>query len=741
MDRRRFLGVAGAGAAGIAGCLGRWRGENDRRDRSPGPDAVRIGADGFELERDGTWEPLLVRGVNLGMAKPGRFPGEAALAREEYDRWLAAIGEMGANVVRTYTIHPPAFYRALAAYNTTADAEDRIFLVQGSWQGEASLREAGDVRPLAKEFDAEHRTTVDVLHGEATLDPEPGRPAGSYDVDVSPAVLGYIIGIEWLPEFVIATNEAGGAGQYSGAFFDSGGTAFERWLAGRMDELAAYETDSYGTQRPIAFTNWPTTDPLAHPYEPFENEAAVTVDPDAVSPTATFDPGTFGAYHVYPYYPDFLNHTPGYVAYTDHRGEPNSYAGYLADLTGALDVPLLVAEFGVPSSRGIAHRHVHGRNQGRHTERAQGDIVAAMYEDIVAAGTAGGIVFAWQDEWFKRTWNLAPFSNPDRRPFWSNVQTPEQRFGLLAFDPVGPSLGGADEGWAEAARLTPDHGPTTLGDGHDKSRELVGLDVTHDVAALAIRLEFASLPDPMDWSVMNTLLALGVTGRGNTTLPLDTGVTVPPTDFLVRLGGPGDSRLRVDARYDAFAHQYGRLAGLDMEPHLTRDSGVFTPSRMVLSFGYTVPATGEEVPFDATETGRLRYGVGDPDHPEYDSLADVHVAPDSDIVELRLPWLLLNVADPSSRFRLADLEGGDPATDSQFDEISIAAATYAPDGEGRARPVDGPTNLTHAVPGSDGDQLRVGAYGWERWDEPSYRERRKASYDRVQAVFERFRDG
>jgi len=49
------------------------------------------------------------------MAKPGRFPGEAAITRAEYDRWLSDIGEI-ANVVRLDTIHPPAFYRALAAY-------------------------------------------------------------------------------------------------------------------------------------------------------------------------------------------------------------------------------------------------------------------------------------------------------------------------------------------------------------------------------------------------------------------------------------------------------------------------------------------------------------------------------------------------------------------------------------------------------------------------------------------------
>jgi len=740
MNRRRFLATAGVGAVGLAGCLDRFRDGDDRVTESPGKDSFRVGPEGFESETDGTYEELLVRGVNIGMAKPGRFPGEAAITRAEYDRWLAAIGELGANVIRAYTIHPPAFYEALAAYNSEAAerGDDLIFLLQGSWLGEEDLLAAGDVRSLADEFDAEHRRTVDVVHGNALLDPEPGRAAGTYDVDVSAALLGYIAGIEWPPDAVIETNEAGGAGSYDGRFVASSGSAFERWLAGRLDALTTYEHDTYDTQRPVAFTNWPTTDPLEHPYEPFDNEDAVSVDPDAVTPTGEFEAGMFGAYHVYPYYPDFLNHTPEYVEYTDHRGEQNSYAGYLADLIDTHELPLLIAEFGVPSSRGIAHRDVHGRDQGRHTEHEQGEIVAAMYEDIVEVGTAGGVAFVWQDEWFKRTWNLAPFSNPDRRPFWSNVQTPEQHFGLLAFDPVGVALDGSDEGWDDAARFTPAGDPAPLGDGHDGARELVGVEVTHDVAYLSLRLEFASLASPVDWSAMNALVALGLTGRGNTTLPLGTDAGVQPTDFLVRLGGPDDSRVRVDARYDAFAHQYGDIAGLDMEPHRTQDSGVFTPCRMVINRGYTVPATGEEAPFEAVETGRLRYGVGNPDHPDHDSLVDVHVAPGENVVEMRLPWLLLNVSDPSSRYRLADLEGGDPTTDRTFDAISVAAATYAPDGDGNAREVGGPTNLTHAVPGVDGGELATDEYSWDTWTEPDYRERRKESYDLVRETFEEF---
>ena len=62
---------------------------------------------------------------------------------------------------------------------------------------------------------------------------------------------------------------------------------------------------------------------------------------------------------------------------------------------------------------------------------------------------AGGIVFAWQDEWFKRTWNNELFNDHERRPYWSDVQTCEQMFGFLCFDPgaehVGAVINGAPD--------------------------------------------------------------------------------------------------------------------------------------------------------------------------------------------------------------------------------------------------------------------------------------------------------
>ncbi|MFC6874570.1 hypothetical protein [Halobellus marinus] len=711
MDRRQFLSTLGAvGVVGAAGCTA---------EQGVRP-SFRVGAAGFERRTDGGYRPLSVRGVNLGMAKPGRFPGEAAITRSEYDRWLASIGEI-ANVVRTYTIHPPSFYRALAAYND--EAAEPLLLLQGTWVPTAELLSAGDATAISETVDAELDRTVDVVHGDAMLSDRPGHAAGRYDADVSDATLGFLFGIEWPPEVVAETNERGDSSPYAGTYFETtDGTPFEGWLAGRMDRLATREMDGYGVQRPVAFVNWVTADPLDHPYEPFANEDRVSLDPDRIDPTAEFEAGTLASYHVYPYYPDLLNETPEYVQYTDHRGERNNFAGYLNDLVDETDLPVLVSEFGVPSSRGLAHRNVHGRDQGGHTEQEQGEIVAAMFADISHADTAGGIMFAWQNEWFKRTWNLDARSVPGRRPFWSNVETPEQRFGLLAFDPPEQVvLDGSEAGWDGAESVTAAESTDA-----EPQRTLRELRVTHDVEGLNCRLRFEELPDPVDWTRLNAIITIGLTDR-TTALPFGVDAEAR-ADFVVRLAGPTDSRLLVESSYDAFASEFGGEAGLPLEEYRDGRAG-FVPVREVINRGYTVPATGEEVPFEAVETGRLRYGNGNPDAESYDSLTDVHVDPASNSIELRLPWILLNVADPSSKQRIAT-DWEESLGPVPFDGVTLSAGTFLPDGDrdGDAVAVDGPTNLTDQLPGSDGTVLDSVEYTWEPWDQPAYRERLKESY-------------
>lgn len=44
-----------------------------------------------------------------------------------------------------------------------------------------------------------------------------------------------------------------------------------------------------------------------------------------------------------------------------------------------------------------------GFNQGAVTAEQQGEMLISMFQNIKKADCAGGLVFVWEDEWFKRT--------------------------------------------------------------------------------------------------------------------------------------------------------------------------------------------------------------------------------------------------------------------------------------------------------------------------------------------------
>ena len=72
-------------------------------------------------------------------------------------------------------------------------------------------------------------------------------------------------------------------------------------------------------------------------------------------------------YHVYPYYPDFLSYD------TKYQAEGNPYLAYLQELNSHHTMPLIVSEYGIPTSRGSAHRNVvTGMSQGQASEAQQG---------------------------------------------------------------------------------------------------------------------------------------------------------------------------------------------------------------------------------------------------------------------------------------------------------------------------------------------------------------------------------
>ncbi|PWD97927.1 T9SS type A sorting domain-containing protein [Marinilabilia rubra] len=379
--------------------------------------------------------PFFLKGMNLGVAVPGTFPGQLAATREQYARWFEDIKEAGFNSIRLYTLHYPRFYEVLDSFNN-ANPENPLLFFQGVWLNESPPGYEEDLFFMTDTFRVEIEENVDCVHGNRQIGVRQGKAFGQYQHDVSRWCLGYIIGREVHPGEVITTNESHpGVTEHQGEHFSiTNGIASEVWFTEKMDHLVGYEHQKYGTQRPVSVSSWPTLDPLSHPEEANDYEDSASLDFSKIE-LENAPAGMFISYHAYPYYPDFISLQSDYREYNDQYG-PNSYRGYLKELKSHYkQFPVIIAEYGVPSSWGIAHYATSGMNHGGFDEQSQGDTNIRMLKTMEQTGCGGGIQFAWIDEWFKRTWITDPVDyDPQSRILWHNITAAEQNYGLVSYE-------------------------------------------------------------------------------------------------------------------------------------------------------------------------------------------------------------------------------------------------------------------------------------------------------------------
>jgi hypothetical protein len=699
---------------------------------------ARVNGDRFETRTGSGWSPFYIHGVNLGAALPGRFPSEFPDAKT-YRQWITDIADMGANTIRVYTLHPPAFYDELAAHNT-ANPERPLWLLHGVW---AELPPADQYHDpdWKRDFFGDMERVVDVLHGRADIDHRPGHAAGYYTADVSRWTLGLILGREWEPYSVAEFNERDSfRTAWHGDYFRiDDAPAMDVWLAEAMEHVVAYETRTYRAQRPVAYTNWPTLDPMRHPVEidaqqelairgvAFDrnkrahNEDEVALGEVPVKTLPAFRAGYFAAFHVYPYFPDFFLHDPVYGKAESPWGR-SSYFGYLKDLKRQFrGVPLVIAEYGIPASWGIAHFNPQGWHHGGHTEAAQAEITVRLTREIATSGAAGGILFSWIDEWFKHTWLDGPQERPaERNRLWWNRMNPEQHYGVNVMEPVrrlGETLPERRAAWDTIAPLYAGPGDTRIRAHADEAylwlhvsgsaargeRVVIGFDIV-DPSAGGMRLPGLGAPrSPVGVEYVleihretaRVLAAPDVFPFDVQTLPRGAArrdVTSPVADrppgffigsYTQSLGPARTARATSDGRYHPLLAVVNRAR-------------VGADSTHYLGMGY--------------DRGTLRQG------PLPDGAWER--APDTGSIEVRLPWSLIGVTDPSSRHVAA----GGADLHRQVDAIRIVAAAQ----------VEGFWQLWPR----SGERGDVASFTWATWETPRFRARRRPVYDAMRDVYQ-----
>ncbi len=655
---------------------------------------ARVEGDEFQiLDAQGEWRENFLAGVNIGLGVPGSFPGEYAIGYETYFEWFVQIAEMGSNTIRVYTPQTPGFYKALYEYNRLAATP--LYLMQGVYMDESDILLHSDVfapESIAiRDMRQDIIDCVNMLHGNAVIVKKTGKASGVYRYDVSKYVTGWILGIETEAHLVDGTNKAHPEmTNFDGKYvYAKDVSPFEVFIA-QMKELAiSYETEHYQMQRPVAFSNWPTTDPLKHPNEPRKAEDLVSIDVEKIKAKETFTPGFFASYHVYSYYPDFLIYPSG-----NDETDANPYLAYLRSLVEYHAMPVLISEFGLPASRGMTHiNQLTGLNQGYHSQQQQGEGLVRMLDDIHQSGCMGGIVFAWQDEWFKMSWNTMDFDDQETRPKWLNVESSEVNYGLTSFTAF-PSIriDGLEDDWADSAALGPDK----------------RLQADWDESFLYMRIGVDDFLQQKYIIPIDT-----ISGQGSEYY--EDIRFARAADFILVLDGKEGTGLLVDPYYDPNYKLYGTLV-FEPEELASFDEtgkGEFRIVRQVISGKLTMPLTGQEIPAQFWDTGKMLYGTSDPRSEAFDSRADFHAG--DGFVEIRIPWMLLNFADPSSGRILDNLHSHEGFAFQAIREVHI----------GLGKP-------------GEGQAVSMYAYELPGWTRVDYTQAPKRSYEILSGAFPRY---
>ena len=188
--------------------------------------------------------------------------------------------------------------------------------------------------------------------------------------------------------------------------------------------------------------------------------------------------------------------------------------------------------------------------------------------------------------------------------------------------------------------------------------------------------------------------------------------TVSIDRFRLVLNDTADAQLFVDHSYNPYLGPRPGMRPTDLDAFYDRRAAIDAPatgtfdSLFVATNRFRVARDGRTFPARGVNRGRLTYGRA-----AESSLADWFVDP-SGLVEVRLPWGLLNVTDPSSRTVLRRVRDPGPF----LTEVSPGFAFVVTDPHGG--------RVANARP-----------YSWRVWETPVWHERLKPAYYAMQTLW------
>ena len=571
---------------------------------------------------EGKWEDFTVKGAELDETQTEE-------SYETYLHWLTLLREMNANCVSVHCLMPPAFYQALFDLNREGNP---LYLIQGIELPGESMAQMEDMVSgrLVSRLRTQGRLILDAVHGN--------KHSLGYRTDVSGLVCMYVVGREWDAELLLYTDLLYGdqvprgvihSGSYVSAW--SGANASTHFIAQVMDDVFHYETRKYAQQHPVGIGNTQNTDCLFHTsqWDVGGGENLARVQTGSLSSSPKVLTGILAAYQIETGTMQSLSFDPAYAEYRDGSGRCNPLLGYMTALKEQhYYMPVLLYEGNMSAARGCSGLdEVLELHRGGIGEEGQAEGLELLFRSALEAGFAGGIVGQVAD---------APRASAGNTPAaihsgqWLDVQNSEGSLGLLALEPDSPFCPDGDTGeWDQVP-------PALQADG-------VVLKTALDAAYLHLYVHLDRYNRNTDFLYLpfDTTALSGAFRDEGQRLEFALGA-----DFLLAVNGTRRAKLSVQEYY-AIPRTYYCPEDNQMwyANHVLPEQERFVDVEQYLR-RTLFPEGDSPIPAAFRDAGLLQHGIADPESEQYDSLACYFVRGGD--IEIRIPWGLLQFADPSA---------------------------------------------------------------------------------------------
>lgn len=592
---------------------------------------VKTDKEDIYISKDNKWQKFNIIGVNLNSIKPGNFSNDKVITEEEYLDWITIIDNMGANCIKVPDIMDNNFYNALYKFNE--DKKDPIYVIQGIYFDEVDLKNGKDIQSeeIEEKFKKHIKLIIDSIHGNS-FDLNEDIKNEYYNTDISDYLIGYTLGIEFASNDLIHTELINNKESYNGNYFytNDDASSFESYIAKMADYLVEYEYKQYKEQKLVGFIGSSNNyKELISSNQNEDNSIKDYINPNNINPKGKLKTGIFASYNLYP-------------SYTNMNENQDNIEEYVNELKNTHKIPIIIGEYGVPSSRNSADFNTDA-NKGYINEQEQGEILVNAYRTINNANIAGSFIFELQDSWQRTSWNTKELKILDRAPYWSDAQDYSQNFGLIAFDP----------GQANS-KLYPDE---KIDEWDNKNiinkNDDISLSMKSDEKYLYFMLKSENT---INLDKQDIYVYLDITPNSGSTKSSQLNLNFDkPVDFIIEIKDRENAKVLVHEYYNYFSLNQNKKE-YQKRPDLISvqsDMDEFSPIYIETSPRMYVEDLKKIVESKKFETGKLVHGNSNPLNENYNSASDFYVG--NDYVEIRVPWSLLNFMDPSTKQIMDDI--------------------------------------------------------------------------------------